>query len=131
MSNANMTNGVIELGTIESINENLKPSDVSTLTGYVHVIKSFIAGKTIEVSLDAGITWQVSDYPHFNFQMCQYRVKAETVQLYYCVYRTILGSVHTSTPSAYESYIQDVVNKLQESKYDILEERKITITNVL
>lgn len=113
------------------VNTNLSPAEIANLTGYINVIKSFIEGKRIEVSTDSGVTWEVTDYPHFNFQMCQYRVKPEILYLYYCVYRTVLGSVHTSVPMAYESYIHDVVNKLQESNYDILEECKITITNVL
>lgn len=116
------------LQDLVSINENLNKEEIKELKQYISIIKAFIEGKQIEERSVDTTLWQVTNQPQFNFQKYEYRVKGEAQELYYCVYRTKLGSVHISTPSCHETYTSTVINKLKGNKFDILEERKITIS---
>ena len=107
----------------------LKPSEIETLNGYIKVIQAYIQGKNIQSTPFGNGEWEDAEFPLFNFQNFDYRIKPEVKELYYCVYQTKSGAVFVTQPKSKEEFARDVDTIVNDMIGVILEERKITVTS--
>lgn len=109
----------------------LSSGEINILKSYIKVIEAFLEGKELQQlgTHDNYGKWQdCNDNPLFDFQNFNYRIKPETKELYYCVFRGNFGGIVTTNPRSMEGYKSDL-EYLKSMQYTILEERKITVTS--